>query len=150
MKKFLALASAVVVLTVAMTSTASADGTYHSERIPLHAIDDAPLRSGSVVNIHANGPTVFALERYTLNGALGNHDYELVLMVTPFDPLCESDAVAFASVPMSTNVAGNSHAGSRITPEQVAGLDGTHGVNWMVFDGDTPVYETGCQVVVLD
>jgi hypothetical protein len=150
MGKILAFAGAAALLVVGVSASASADGAYHSERIALHAVDDAPLRSGSVVNIHANGPQVYASERYLLNGALPDHDYELALMVTPFDPTCASPAVEFLRVPLSTNAAGNAHGGSRFTPDQTAGLAGTHGVNWVVLDGDTAAYETGCTVVVLD
>ena len=131
-------------------STASADSTYPTQRMTLQPIGDAPLRSGSVVNIHAEGPTVYAVERYMLNGALPDHDYEMALVVTPFDPSCSTPAVEFLRTPISTNAAGNAHGGARFVPEQTAGLAGSHGVNWVVFDGETAVYETGCQVVVLD
>jgi hypothetical protein len=152
MKKLLALTGAAALLTVGATSTASADRAYHTERISLQPIDDAPLRTGSVVNIHANGPKVYALERYLLNGALRNHDYEIVLNVHLFDPDCIAGAVPFLSVPISTNAAGNGHAKApTIPPEAVAGLAGEHGVNWIVYDNlGTAVYETGCVDVVLD
>jgi hypothetical protein len=152
MKKILALAGAAALLTVGVASTVSADRAYHTERISLQPIDDAPLRSGSVVNVHANGPTVYALERYLLNGALPNHDYEIALNVHAFDPGCGEAALEFFRVPISTNAAGNGHAKApTITPEAVAGFAGEHGVNWIVYDDEgTAVYETGCTVVILD
>jgi hypothetical protein len=151
MKKILALTGAAALLTIGAASTVSADGVYHTERVSLQAIDDAPLRSGSVVNIHANGPKVYAQERYLLNGALPNHDYEIALNVHVFDTTCGGDAAEFFRVPISTNAAGNGHAKApTIPPEAVEGLAGEHGVNWIVYDGDTAVYETGCEDVVLD
>jgi hypothetical protein len=151
MRKLLALSGAAALLTLGVSSAVSADSAYHTERIGLHPIDDAPLRSGSVVNIHANGPQVYAQERYLLNGALPDHDYELSLMVHVFDPDCAQAAVEFLRVPISTNAAGNGHAKApTIPPEAVEGLAGEHGVNWIVYDGDTAVYETGCQNVILD
>jgi hypothetical protein len=152
MKKVLVLTSAAALLTVGIASTVSADRAYRTERISLEAIDDAPLRSGSVVNIHANGPKVYALERYMLNGALRNHDYEIVLNVHVFDPGCVTGSVPFLNVPISTNAAGNGHAKApTIPPEAVDGLAGDHGVNWIVYDdAGTAVYATGCQVVTLD
>lgn len=152
MKKILALTSAAALLAIGVASTASADSAYHTERVSLLPIDDAPLRSGSVVNIHANGPQVYALERYLLNGALPNHEYEIALTVHVFDPTCAGPALEFFRVPISTNRAGNGHANApTIPPEAVAGLDGTHGVNWIVYnDADIAVYETGCEDVVLD
>jgi hypothetical protein len=152
MKKVLVLTGAAALLTVGVASTVSADRTYHTERVSLHPIGDAPLRSGSVVNIHANGPKVYALERYMLNGALPNHDYEIVLNVHLFDPICEDPAVPFMFVAISTNAAGNGQAkADTIPPEAVAGLEGEHGVNWIVYDDEgTAVYETGCEDVTLD
>lgn len=152
MKKPLVLMGAVACLTIGVASTVSADAVYHTERVALHAIDDAPLRSGSVVNIHVNGPNVYALERYMVNGALPNHEYEIALNVHPFDASCAGGAIEFFRVPISTNAAGNGHAKApTIRPEQVEGLAGNHGVNWIVYDdGGTAVYETGCQDVALD
>jgi hypothetical protein len=152
MKKMLILTGAAALLTVGAASTVTADSVYHTERIALEAIDDAPLRSGSVVNIHANGPNVYALERYLLNGALPNHHYVITLNVHVFDPDCATDAVPFFSLPISTNAAGNGHTKApTIPPEAVAGLAGEHGVNWIVEDEQgTAVYETGCVDVVLD
>ena len=48
---------------------AGADAAYHASHLPLHATGSAPLRSGFVENIHANGPTVYAHENYIVNGA---------------------------------------------------------------------------------
>jgi hypothetical protein len=152
MKKILALTGAAALLTIGVSSTVSADRAYHTERVSLQAIDDAPLRSGSVVNIHANGPKVYAQERYLLNGALPNHEYVIVLSVHLFEPDCAGPAVPFLEVPISTNAAGNGQAKApTIPPGAVEGLAGEHGVNWIVYDdGGTAVYETGCEDVVLD
>jgi hypothetical protein len=35
----------------------AADQTFHTERIPLMGVSDAPLHSGFVVDVHANGPS---------------------------------------------------------------------------------------------
>ena len=152
MNRILALVGAAVLLAIGVPTAASADRAYQTERISLHSIDDAPLRSGSVVNIHANGPQVYALERYLLNGALPNHEYEIALTVHVFDPTCAGPAMEFFRVPISTNRAGNGHAKApTIPPEAVVGLEGAHGVNWIVSDsGGIAVYETGCEAVFLD
>lgn len=152
MKKTLALAGLAALSTIGVASTVSADGTYRTERVSLQAIDDAPLRSGSVVNIHANGPRVYAMERYLLNGALPTHDYEIALNVHLFDTSCSSAALEFFRLPISTNAAGNGHTKAPIIPpEAVEDLAGDHGVNWIVYDdGGTAVYETGCEDVTLD
>lgn len=74
----------------------------------------------------------------------------MVLTVHPFDPACSGESVVFFSVPISTNAAGNGHASTRVVPSQAAGLAGSHGANWIVMDGETAVYQTGCQKVDLD
>jgi hypothetical protein len=48
-------------------------------------VSDAPLQSGFVVNIHPNGPVIFAHEIYQLNGAAPSTTYQVMLMVYPLD-----------------------------------------------------------------
>lgn len=152
MKKILALTGAAALLTIDVSSTVSADRAYRTERVSLQAIDDGALRSGSVVNLHANGPKVYAQERYLLNGALPNHAFMIVLSVHLFEPDCAGPAAPFFDIPISTNAAGNGQAQApTVPPEAVEGLAAEHGVNWIVYDdGGTAVHETGCEDVVLD
>ena len=51
-------------------------------------LEDAPLRSMFVENIHANGPNVFAHEQYVVNGAEPNTTYDVVLTISIGDPTC--------------------------------------------------------------
>lgn len=44
MNRILALVGAAVLLAIGVPTAASADRAYQTERISLHAIDDAPLR----------------------------------------------------------------------------------------------------------
>lgn len=146
--KLLSIAVALVALAVA--PTALADAVYHSERLVLEPIGAAP-GSGMVVNIHPNGPQVYAHEIYTLKQTLPNTTYDVELWFYPFDTSCSS-GVFFGSTPLSTNVAGNGQADRFITPEQipppVRGF--THGVKWIVTLAGVPQYETRCTSVTLD
>jgi hypothetical protein len=55
----LLLAAALVMTAIAVAAPlAAADAVYHSQHIALNPIGDAPLRSGFVENIHADGPQV--------------------------------------------------------------------------------------------
>ena len=54
---------------------AAADSVYHTEKLPLAAVGGAPLRSGFVLNIKANGPTIYAHEIYVLDGAAPGETY---------------------------------------------------------------------------
>ena len=81
MKRILVLVSTAIVIVLLLLSagTALADQAYHSERLPVHsAAAGYPLRNGMVVNIHADGTSIFAVEEYTLNGAKPNTTYHLV------------------------------------------------------------------------
>ena len=82
--------SLVLVGTLALlmpTSIIFADQVFHSERLPLFLTQDGAdaghpqLRSGHVVDIHPNGPVNGAHERYMVNGAKPNHNYQVVLRI---------------------------------------------------------------------
>src|SRR2546430_941269 len=66
--------SGIVALSFILSTAGLADQTFHSQRLDLArtdagALNEHPvLRSGQVVDIHANGPQIGALERYLLNG----------------------------------------------------------------------------------
>lgn len=165
-RPFIAAALAVSGL-ASIGGVVHADRDYHTYHAPLHAIDDAPLRSGFVNNIHMEGPVAYAKEYYDLKGAEPNSTYFAVIELyfnTPdcsgFGPLEDGpgnvDADGFPgilSAALETNVAGNAHGSSILfSPEIVAGLTGfTHGVNWVIYDAEgTPVYESGCSADYLD
>jgi hypothetical protein len=112
----------------------------------------APLRSGFVENIHANGPQIYAQERYVLNRALPSTTFEVHLIAYPFDPSCTSAPVDFGFVTLTTNGAGNGVARRTFhvsdVPPQLR--NATHGIRWEVRSGTTTIYATGCEVVTLD
>ena len=65
-------AAAVCAIMVFCAGPAVADSVYHSGHYNLTAVNAAPLRSGFVENIHANGPNVYAHEQYVLTGPRRN------------------------------------------------------------------------------
>ena len=155
MRKILIAAGAAAVLVAAGVSTSvEADGVYRTDHIRVQPFDDAPLRTGSVTNIHANGPIVYALEQYHLNGAEPNTTYDIVLQVFVVDEDCEAaPSVEIPTDTFTTNKAGNGHGKARFDPSGVEGLPTApvlHGANWVFMDGDTKAYATGCQQIVLD
>jgi len=136
------LATTAVVL--ALVSAAVADDVYHSEHMPLTPVGPAPLRTGFVENIHADGPRVYAQEVYVLNGALPDADFDVHLLAYPFDPACAGAAADFGFTTLTTNRAGNGRAKRLIRPADVpAELRGaTHGIRWEVRAGSATVYAT--------
>ena len=135
-----------------MVRSASADAVYHTERVALVPVGEAPLRSGAVVNIHANGPELYAKEVYQLNGAAANTTYQVVLLGYLSNTSCSGAAdLIIPTAVLLTNISGNGIASVIFTPEAMAGLNGrTVRVMWQVWNGTTLDYQTGCTEVILD
>jgi hypothetical protein len=53
-----AAVTASIAALAALPATAAADAVYHTQHMALEPVGDAPLRSGFVQNIKANGPTI--------------------------------------------------------------------------------------------
>jgi hypothetical protein len=145
----------VTLLLAAMVSVAAADGVYHSEHIEFHPVGDQPLRSGFVENIHTNGPQLYALERYVLNGASPNTEFYIKPLIYLANAGCTDGLIPFpVESSISTNHVGNGTALVTLLPEAAAGLGGlTVNVRWqlLVDAADGPVaYETECAVITLD
>ncbi len=152
MKRLAIVATAAILALASLTTVALADRVYHSSHVPLEPVAGAPLRSGFVENIHPNGPNVYAVEVYVLNGAEANTEYQVFLNVYAFAPACTGDpAASLNTATIMTNEAGNGLASIHLTPADAAGLTGaTHGVMWTVEQGGVVVYATACETVVLD
>jgi hypothetical protein len=138
----------------AEAAPAAADATYHTERLAFVAVGGAPLRTGAVVNAHANGPQVFAHEQYTLVGAQPATAYQVVLLVYPDSPTCTTGTpLMLPTAGLTTNAAGNGTASAVFTPADAAGLRGlTVGGRWQVTlaGGGAVLYQTACTAVTLD
>ena len=131
---------------------AAADAVYHTEHLSLTPVGGAPLRSGFVQNIKAEGPQVYAHERFVLNGAMPGTTYTVKRNFF-FAPGCGGVADDISSVgTISTNAAGNGTADVVVLPEQIPGfLVGDHGVRWTVTDASRSLrYQTDCTTVTLD
>jgi hypothetical protein len=154
------LSAALAFLLLASASPALADQSNHTTQLPLaltpagEAAGYPALRAGQVVNIHANGPVVFAIENYLLNGAKPMTAYAVVL-----DFYAGSCGGAFAfpfvnGVTLTTDANGDARGQARITPEQVTsfGLHNTDwGIVWTFVDGaGVAAYSTPCTDVHID
>jgi hypothetical protein len=139
--------TATAVLAAVSVATAAADRVYQTERLPLSGVGGAP-GGGMVVNIHPNGPNVYAHEIYTLRRAVaGTYQVSLNLFPTSLD--CTGATAALPTAVLTTNATGNGRADVKFTPEVVAGLRGmTFSISWSVAGPAT--YVTACTVVTLD
>jgi hypothetical protein len=146
MRHILVLA-ATTVLAAAFVGAATADRVYHTERLKLNGVGGAP-GGGMVVNIHPNGPNVYAHEIYTLRHAVPG-TYQVSLNVFPTSLDCTGATVALPTAMLTTNVTGNGRADVKFTPEDVAALRNmTFSISWSVAGPAT--YVTACTVVTLD
>jgi hypothetical protein len=141
-----ALATAVAVAAM-FAGTAAADRVYHTERLELSGVGGAP-GGGMVVNIHANGPAVYAHEVYVLRQAVPG-TYQVSLTLFPTSLNCTGPSEAIPTAMIETNAVGNGRADVKFTPEDVGGLRGTTvSISWSVTGPAT--YVTDCTVVTLD
>jgi hypothetical protein len=132
---------------------ASADSVFKTQHIALTPLDGAPLRSGFVQQIHANGPIVYGTDAVVLNGALPRTTYVAVMFVSPFDPTCASGVVPFGGLTFKTNAAGNGRGATGIIPpEAIPDVVRGHvdGFYWVVFSGGAPAYATSCAPLPAD
>lgn len=138
---------ATAVLAAGFVGTAAADRVYHTEHLALVGVGGAP-GGGAVVNVHPNGPNVYAHEIYTLRQAVPG-SYQVFLNVFPTSLDCTGSSLAIPTATLTTNATGNGMADVKFTPEDVAALRGmTFSISWTVTGPAT--YVTACTVVTLD
>ncbi len=145
---------AVVLATLVNAGAASADSVYHTERLALTAIAGA-AGSGTVVNIHPNGPRNFAQERYSLNGAAPNSTYTVWLVIDASTLACEFDSLTIAmKAELTTNGAGNatSPADFVFRPEGIPPClrDASFPIHWDVTLGGALTHQSDATTVTLD
>jgi hypothetical protein len=130
----------------------SADSLYHTERLALVPVAGSPGH-GMVVNIHPNGPNVFARELYSLKGAGPDQSYQIHLRIWPDNLSCSgTPTLDLSTAVVETNVRGNGTAAFVLRPGDVPGFlrDSQFSINWIAEQTGTTRYATDCTVVTLD
>ena len=147
-------AAAALLCAALLAPSAAADRTFPTTKYELTPVSGAPLRAGHVIDIHAEGPRVYAQERYQLSGALPGAEYQVVLRIfAATDCAAASLVAALPTDTFVTNRAGNGHGSTTFRPADAAGLaalQDEYGLVWDVLTGGEVAYTTGCQVVALD
>lgn len=137
------LVAAVIVGAVAAPGSALADSAYHTERLALAPVTGAEAGSGMVVNIHANGPEIGALERYQLKKAQPNAEYQVWLVVAGDDFM--------QTATIRTDRHGNGHAQAGFSAADLAPFSGlVVPVQWVLRTNGNDAYETRITTVTLD
>src|SRR5215207_1629688 len=112
--------AAIAVVAAALVGTAAADRVYPTEHLELTGVGGAP-GGGMVVNIHPNGPNVYAHEIYTLRQAVaGTYQVSLNLFTTSLS--CTGPSAALPTATLTTNPSGNGQADVKFTPADVGAL----------------------------
>jgi hypothetical protein len=148
----LGLTASALACAALVPSLASADRVYHSEHLNFASVGGAPLRSGFVQNIKAEGPRIYAHEIFVLNGARARTAYTVTRDFFFEDPECTGAIVFHSDVAtLRTNASGNARGDVFVEPGEVEGFAGVHGVMWTVRDASGAVaYQTRCTAVTLD
>ncbi len=145
-------------LTAFVSNPVRANQAYHTQNLDLNLTKAGMLaghpvlRAGHVINIHANGPTIGALERYLIEGAKPNARYNVVL--DAFLSCGGTHLLRLNDTVLITNANGDAHGGIVISDATIDGLlDGstrlTFGVQWSLLSGGIAAYQTVCTTVTL-
>ena len=112
-KPWIAVAGVAAIAALA-AAPALADQVFHTSHAAVHAVAGAPLRSGFVNDIHANGNVNAAREEYQLNGAQPGTTYQVRLVIYPSQTCAGSPFLTIPTSLLTTNDAGNGTASFRI------------------------------------
>jgi hypothetical protein len=144
------IGSAAAVAALVLPPAAAADSVYHSEHLTLTPVAGAPLRSGFVENIKAEGPVVYAHEIFVLNGARAGTTYTVTRNFF-LGETCSGTVFPSDVATLHTNVSGNARGDVFVRPSEVVGFEGKHGVMWTIRQTPGAVeYTTRCTTVTLD
>jgi hypothetical protein len=144
---------AVAVVTAAGLATvqaALADQVFHTSHADLHAVAGAPLQSGFVNDIHTNGVVNSAHEEYHLAGAQPDTTYQVVLNIFASTNCAGGPLLAFPSMMLTTNGAGNGNANREFPAGPPNNPPLQVGIVWQFESGGVPVYATDCVSVTAD
>ena len=156
MRRVLVMLTALFALLALSATSVAADAVYHTDQIAIQSAGGAS-GSGKVINIHPNGPTVFASERYMLRGAEPNATYQVWLVVDAAELDC-----AFSELPLpilmaaavTTNAVGNATtpADFYFTPEAVPPClrNQSFPIHWEVTLDGQLTHQTDLITVTLD
>ena len=145
-RQLIGLAALMAVLVVSISlvgyGTAQADSAYHTERLELTPLGDE-TGSGQVINIHANGPVVGALERYQLKKAMPNTSYDVWLVVGGED--------FEVTATIETDAHGNGHGSARFSADELEPFSGAVlPVKWELRINGIVAYEKTTTIVTID
>jgi len=147
-RRILYLAAVSAAAFFALATAALADQAFHTLNAPLSAVGGAPLKSGWIADIHANGPIIGAHEEYHLNGGSPNTTYQVVIQFYPGVTGCPGTAVPLPTAQLTTNAAGNGNA-DWVFPGGPPGPVTQNSAIWQLVGPNGIAYQTDCQLVLI-
>ena len=147
-RRILYLAAVSAAAFFALATAALADQAFHTLKAPLSAVGGAPLKSGWIADIHANGPIIGAHEEYHLNGGSPNTTYQVVIQFYPGVTGCPGTAVPLPTAQLTTNAAGNGNA-DWVFPGGPPGPVTQNSAIWQLVGPNGIAYQTDCQLVLI-
>ncbi len=148
-KPLVMLAGLISLLALVAVPAAFADQVFHTSHAAVHAVADAPLKSGFVNDIHSNSVVNSAREEYHLNGAQPNTTYQVQLLFYE-DQSCAGSPLSFTTAVLATNGAGNGNADVTFAAGPPNNPPLQVGIVWQFTANGAPVYTTDCVQVSVD
>jgi hypothetical protein len=130
---------------------AQADQGFHTTQYPLSSVTDGSGH-GWVIDVHAQGPTIYAQERYQLRDVEPGQTYVMNLYAYSDDGCGDLVVAVPGTATMTANAAGNARGGTTFVPAALEGLPRTtYHLRWQVTDATgVVVHQTECVAVALD
>jgi hypothetical protein len=141
----------IAAMVLGSSPTAHADQVFHTTQYSLSSVAGDSAH-GWVIDVHTEGPRIYAQERYLLRDVDAGQTYVMNLYAYS-DPSCSDIVVAVPGMAtMTANASGNAHGAATFVPAAVEGLPRTtYYLRWQVTDGTgAAVYQTACVAVALD
>jgi len=155
MKKMLVLLLGLTsLLVVGSLGPVYADQVFHTTHLNFVLTSDGAdsghpqLTAGQVVDIHASGPTIGAIEQYMINGAKPDTTYQVVLRI--FSQCGGSFLMPIPTATLNTDSVGFAHGDFVFTEANLAPFEGASvGVLWTLVSSTVTAYDTQCIPVTI-
>lgn len=143
--------SLLAALVLGWSPTAQADQDFHTTKFPLSSVADGSPH-GWVIDIHAEGPTIYAQERYLLRDVVPGQTYVMNLYAYSDSTCTDLVVPVLGTATMTANTGGNARGATTFVPADVEPLPRTtYHLRWQVTDAeDTVLFQTACVAVALD
>jgi hypothetical protein len=139
---------AIVAALLAIATSATANGVFHTLHADLSSVNGEPLQSGWVNDIHMNGNRSAAHEVYHIAGASPNTSYQVVIVFFTGTTTCAGTPALVPTATLMTNGAGAANG----THDFAAGPPSPimeDSAIWELVDSSGVAYATACHEITI-